>query len=320
MVVRGQVSAGGGANVSDPLFLTEPAVLTARSFNSGSGESLVLNSAFFTIDTEPAAASKLVISEIHYRPANPDTPEEIAISADRDDYEFIELENIGALTLDLSGARFSEGIDFTFPPQTLLAPGGRVVLVGNTAAFGVRYPGVASFGEFGGQLSNDGEQITLLDADGGTVLDFVYNDQLPWPTAPDGEGFSLVLIAPATNPAHADPTSWRPSVAGGGSPGGSDASSFSGDPEALLDYALGAPQGELRAGTMELEGLVYPTFTFPKNLAADDLVYEIEYSTDLISWRADAVLDRAPHGTETWRASEPLDDHSYWRLRVSLRE
>ncbi|MGI9241708.1 MAG: CotH kinase family protein, partial [Verrucomicrobiales bacterium] len=38
LVVRGEVSPGGGANISDPLIFDSPTVLTSRSYNSGSGE------------------------------------------------------------------------------------------------------------------------------------------------------------------------------------------------------------------------------------------------------------------------------------------
>ena len=210
MVVRGQVSAGGGANVSDPLFFTGPTVLTSRSFDSGTGEWSALNQAFFSIDTVPAGAGNLVISEIHYRPENPGDPAELAVSSDRDDYEFIELQNIAAQTVDLSGVRFLTGISYTFPPQTLLEAGARLVLARDASAFAVRYPGVTPFAEYSGRLSNDGETVQLLDADGGDIRHFAYNDQLPWPTAPDGDGFSLVLMRPATNPDHADPANWRP--------------------------------------------------------------------------------------------------------------
>ncbi|MFT5109948.1 MAG: hypothetical protein ACI9UA_005600 [Pseudoalteromonas tetraodonis] len=320
MVVRGEVSPGGGANVSDPLFFAEPTMLTSRSFNSGSGEWSALNSAFFTIDTVPADASNLVISEIHYRPENPTSPEELAVSSDRDDYEFIELQNIGAQAIDLCGVRFFAGIKFTFPPQTQLEAGGRMVLARDLVAFQVRYPGVTPFAQYSGRLSNDGELIQLLDADGGDLRNFSYNDQLPWPTAPDGDGFSLVLIAAMTDPEHADPASWRPSSASGGSPGDTNATTFAGGADEFLEYALlGSSQAELSAGLVEVDGMTHSAFTFPKNHAADDVLWEVEYSTDLTAWQGDATLYSAPHGVETWRAPSASFPAIFWRVRVSLR-
>ncbi len=320
LVVRGEVSPGGGANVSDPLFFDSPTLLASRSYNRGSGESFALNSAFFSIDTVPADASNLVISEIHYRPENPSDPSELAVSGDRDDYEFLELENIGDQALDLSGVRFSAGIGYTFPPQSLLEVGGRIILVRDTDAFAVRYPGVAPFAEFDGRLSNDGEALQLIDASGADLRNFVYNDQLPWPTAPDGDGFSLVLVAPQTNPDHAQAASWRPSADPGGSPGESDATTFSGDPESLLSYALGSSEGAPVAGFIELGNLRYPAFTFRRNHSADDAILAVEYSSDMLVWKTDAVLEAAPHGEETWRTPVGLPDRLFWRVQVSLRE
>ena len=317
MVVRGEVSAGGGANVSDPLFFSEPTMLTSRSFNSGSGEWSALNSAFFSIDTVPADSSNLVISEIHYRPENPSSPEELAVSSDRDDYEFVELQNISAGTIDLSGVRFLVGISYNFPDQTLLGAGERLVLVRDVAAFAVRYPGVVSLGEYSGRLSNDGEPLQLLDGAGEDLRSFAYNDQLPWPTAPDGSGVSLVLVAPVSNPDHANPASWRPSVVTGGNPLDSDATVFDGGD--LVAYALGSLTGVMRAEFVEEDGERIPVFTFPKNNGAEDVEFTVEYSSDLARWQSDAVLFDTSPGLETWRTPAAIRERLYWRVRLTLR-
>mgnify|MGYP003331082905 CR=1 FL=1 len=59
-------------------------------------------------------------------------------------YEFIELLNVSRTqTLDLSGVKLEDGVTFDFntlpPDQRLLAPGGRIVLVGNAAAFAAEH-------------------------------------------------------------------------------------------------------------------------------------------------------------------------------------
>ena len=71
-------------------------------------------------------------------------------------------------TIELTGVRFTAGItfDFTNSNVTQLAPGGRVVVVKDLAAFMERYPAVplaVVAGEFTGNLENAGERITLLD-------------------------------------------------------------------------------------------------------------------------------------------------------------
>lgn len=74
-----------------------------------------------------ALLNYLRITEIMYNPAG------------GNNYEFIELTNTGGITLDLSGVVFFDGIDFTFPPGSTLAPGAEVVLVRNAVAFEDRY-------------------------------------------------------------------------------------------------------------------------------------------------------------------------------------
>src|SRR5262249_23507454 len=64
----------------------------------------------------PNQRSEVVINEIHY---DPDVKTELV--------EFVELYNPGSAAVDLSGASFTKGIDYTFAPGTVLAPGGYVV-------------------------------------------------------------------------------------------------------------------------------------------------------------------------------------------------
>jgi hypothetical protein len=59
------------------------------------------------------------------------------------DYEFIELHNIGTTALDLSGVRFTNGLDYTFPAGTTLAAGAYTVVAKSRTAFTSRYPSTA---------------------------------------------------------------------------------------------------------------------------------------------------------------------------------
>ena len=63
---------------------------------------------------------------------------------DSDDYEFIELKNIGDTELDLSNATFT-GIRYAFPPGAILQPGQIIVLVRDAPSFTERYPDVLYF-------------------------------------------------------------------------------------------------------------------------------------------------------------------------------
>jgi len=117
------------------------------------------------------------------------------------DYDFIELQNISDVTLDLTGVRFTEGIEFVFP-QMQLAPGQYVVLASNIAAFASEYGAdVNVTGPYTGNLSNSGEAIVLALASPleAAIMRFEYRDG--WYPLTDGGGKSLVICDPSVHPA-----------------------------------------------------------------------------------------------------------------------
>ena len=244
--------------------------------------------------TVPASAANLVISEIHYNPAVPTAGEQLAGFTDKEAFEFLELQNISATNpVTLAGAQFTAGIALALPSVTLM-PGARALVVGNQAAFTQRYgSGFTILGAYqpGTKLSNSGDLITLLDAYGQIIRDFSYSDTPPWPTSPDGSGYSLVLIAPASNPDHANPANWRASTAINGNPGASDATTFTGNPTAdddsngipnFLQYATGATSITQLPSSVNSGGFL--TLAVRRNLAADDVTLWVERSTNLFNW------------------------------------
>lgn len=151
------------------------------------------------------AIPSLRITELMYNPTGGDA------------YEFLELQNIGTNTVDLSGMNFN-GLTYTFPAGRTLAPGVFTVLVSDAAStlFATRYPSVTVAGIYTGRLSNGGEQITLRDAQGRTIESVDYDDEGNWPMAADGGGYSLERLE-----ANGDPdavSNWRVSAAINGSP------------------------------------------------------------------------------------------------------
>jgi hypothetical protein len=134
------------------------------------------------------------------------------------DYEFIELQNIGDVTVDMSGYSFS-GVTYVFPNGTTLAPGAVMVIVNNDdpAAFASRYPGVTVAGYYAGHLSNNGQLIALLDQNGNTIDAVNYSESPPWPASAAGGGYSLQIIDPNGDPN--DPANWEASPNLDGSPG-----------------------------------------------------------------------------------------------------
>ena len=129
--------------------------------------------------TVPAAAGNLVVSEIMYHPADPSAAETLAGFTNADDFEFIELMNIGANPVDLTDAAFTDGIALTFTGGTL-APGARLLLVRNAAAFAQRYGAIPTGGVYTGSLNNAGDHLLLLDRGNVPILDFSYGDSAPW--------------------------------------------------------------------------------------------------------------------------------------------
>lgn len=158
----------------------------------------------------PQDWSTLKLTEIMYNP--------LGGSA----YEFLELKNTGTTTLNMAGVQITNGVDFVFRPGSTLAPGQLNVLINDDdpASFSTRYPGVSVTGWFTRELSNGGDTVTLLDPQGATILTASYDDAAPWPTAPDGHGYSLVIVDP--NASANEPTNWRASSFIYGSPGEDD--------------------------------------------------------------------------------------------------
>jgi hypothetical protein len=140
--------------------------------------------------------------------------------------EFIELQNISSgsesVTLDLAGVAITEGPSdpFIFPAGTSLAAGDYILVVRNETAFATAYPQVDPaivFGPFAGSLKNEGEQIHVDDAIGGTVVNFDYDDSGRWPGRADGKGSTLEVLD--TSGDYNDPDNWRSSGEFNGTPG-----------------------------------------------------------------------------------------------------
>lgn len=153
----------------------------------------------------------LVFSEIMFNPPTLN-------GVDGDEFEFVELKNMGTNTLTLGGLFFSAGIDFTFPNNATLAPGATYLLGRNPSALQSKYPGLVVDGVYSGRLNNDGETLTIRHPQGFDVLSLTYSDAAPWPLATDGLGFSLVLVDAAAE-------RYRASTQPGGSPGFDDPAS-----------------------------------------------------------------------------------------------
>ncbi len=119
----------------------------------------------------------LVINEIHADPASG-----TAGDANGDGFrhatwdEFIEFYNTGNSAIDLSGYTISDanGVRHTFPNGTTIPAGGFLTVFGNGTPTNI--PGVVQTSSTGTlSLDNNGEQLTIKDNLGNTVLDYTYN-------------------------------------------------------------------------------------------------------------------------------------------------
>lgn len=143
-----------------------------------------------------ATAQDLIITELMYKDNN-------------DGGDWIELYNQGDAAIDLNGLHMVDG-DPGEPHDThphcylagTLEPGEVLVVAGDFNEFGTVYPDVSNLnanafdpaGE-GFGLGGGGDTIFILDGSDSVVFTMTYGDDEPWPTAPDGDGPSLLLIS-----------------------------------------------------------------------------------------------------------------------------
>jgi hypothetical protein len=211
LVLPEVVAAGGGGGAgagAGSVQLEGTTTVKARALD---GDWSALTEAFFHVDLP------LRITEVMYHPAD----EEPGSPFDADDFEFLELQNIGAGPLDLRGFRLTGGIEHDFTGSALvLLPGEVVLVVKSLAAFAERYPflGALVSGEYSGNLGNAGERLRLVGPQEEPLLDFEYSAL--WEPETDGLGYSLVAADPGADPsAWGTAAGWRRSAAPGGSPG-----------------------------------------------------------------------------------------------------
>jgi hypothetical protein len=316
----------------------------ARALLSGQWSPLVESS---YIVGQPAARSNLVLAEFSYNPVLRESERPAGFTAQQ--FEFLELLNISASPVELQGVRFDDGISFDFANSNVrqIPPGGRVVLVANASAFALRHPGVPIAGVFanGSNLSNSGERLELLGANGQPIFDFRYTDTPPWPTAADGFGASLVLREPFAAPDHALAENWQASATGGGAPGAADFESYaawaarmgvSDGPEEDADadglanfaeYALGgsrAPQVSVELISTENGEEAFGVLRYEKSLSAS-ATCQPEYSTDLRTWLPltealeSAPLPNAGRTQHAYRAPQSTESAPRLYFRLSIQ-
>lgn len=148
--------------------------------------------------------SPVVINEIMYHPLS-----------ERDEDEYVELYNRSGAPVDLSGWRFTDGIQFTMPAGTVIPSEGFLVVAKDAANLRSFHPHLNeqnTVGDYSGRLANSGERLALAMPEDivGTnefgllvtnrvyivVNQVDYRDGGRWGRSSDGGGSSLELIDP----------------------------------------------------------------------------------------------------------------------------
>ena len=362
--------AGGGINPSASVVtgaspatitLTATGTVVARVYNSATQVWSGVAFADFIVGT-PASAANLVITEINYNPLI-GAPGTLPPGENEQVYEFIELMNLSGGPIDLTDVAFTNGITYPFPSGRILAAGERIVVVRDLAAFASRYPdslypglSTKTVGPWIGALDSGGEILQLVNYAGADIANFRYDDDLPWPAGPDGNGPSAVFTT--SSPTSADKgngNNWTAHGLTHGNPGGPDITGYAawapgngasgngtgdGDGDGLTDlmeYFLGGstalpsvsklPVSGRAAYAVNLATADYQTLTFNRAAGTGDVqvVCETRASLTALDWAADAVLvSRTTNvdGSEAYkfRAPTPISagTSQFMRIKVTL--
>lgn len=126
----------------------------------------------------------LVINEIFYH-----APDDLT------DLQWIELCNPDSQPVNVSDWHFTRGIEYKFPPNSIVPAGGFVVLCKKAKLF-AEYYDVKADGVFKKSLGRSHDTLELVDAAGRTIDRVTYGDRAPWPAEADGVSSSLERITP----------------------------------------------------------------------------------------------------------------------------
>jgi hypothetical protein len=186
-------------------------ILKARIYDDGSWSPLNQ----ITFIGQEDDLSNLKVTELHYHPADYIEGTDTIYSGK--DLEFIEFKNIGETSINLSGLVLDSAVYYEFPDNAVLGPKNFFVVVSKPTKFYEYYGKIAS-GNFQGNFSNGGEEVLLENGQGEEIIHFYYHDDSPWPTRPDGFGYSLVSTEYNPQGDPNDPLYWRASLLIDGSP------------------------------------------------------------------------------------------------------
>ena len=143
------------------------------------------------------ADSTVVFNEIMY---HPNVTNEAQL-------EWIELHNLMAVDMDISGWSLAGGVQFKFAEGTVVPGGGYLVVASSPATLTASTGATNVVGPFTGRLSNNGDTIELRNNNARLMDSVSYGVDGDWPVGPDGAGPSLAKFSRTSSTAL--PASWR---------------------------------------------------------------------------------------------------------------
>ena len=138
---------------------------------------------FESLESRRVLDSTVVFSELMYHPVAEDPRG-----------EWIELRNLLAVDMDLSGWSLRDGVSFDFPNGTIIPADGYLIVAAVPQAWEDLASQIQLLGPWDGALNNGGETVELYN-NSQRLMDIVeYDDQSPWPVAADGAGVTLAKV------------------------------------------------------------------------------------------------------------------------------
>jgi hypothetical protein len=137
-------------------------------------------------------AAHLTVSEINYH-------SDSASNAG----DWFEIHNLSPANLDISQWKVRDGDDthlYSFPLFTVIPASGFLVVSSDLEKFQTIHPDVSRvIGDIGFKLGDGGDMIRISDYKDSLYLSLDYDDELPWPQAADGDGYTLELLSDTGN-------------------------------------------------------------------------------------------------------------------------
>ncbi|MFH0893911.1 MAG: lamin tail domain-containing protein [Bacteroidota bacterium] len=171
-------------SLSTPLISGLPDTLYIQNVEDATGNPMATQQMFVLFLSTSGIPANIVITEIMFNPPESGT----------DSLEFVEFLNNGTEYVNFGGFNIANAVVYTFP-QTVVAPGSYVLLAKDSVKANAFF-GNTFYQWTSGSLSNSGEKISLLDASANILDSLTYRTVAPWPTEPNGTGYSLVLCDP----------------------------------------------------------------------------------------------------------------------------